>query len=132
MTFADVPSTPAGHIVGAGESAGLAFFESGEIANLSMGFTIDFADGKSGTHVVYTRFDFEDGSHFMIVESGTTTASQDGHTSTFQSSSISFVEGGGRFQGIAGNGAMTGKRFAPLGVAADTTLNYLLVYTLPG
>ena len=131
MAFANVPTTPPGHIMGAGESAGLAFFQDGSVANLSMGFTVDFVDGKNGTHVLYTKFSFEDGSYFTIVEPGSTTASADGQTATFKSFSIAFVEGSGRFAGIEGHGTMTGTRFAPLGVDADTTLDYVLSYTLP-
>jgi hypothetical protein len=131
VDFFPVPSTKPGHIVGAGQSGGLAFFEGGEVANLSMGFTVDFPDGANGTHALYTAFSFEDGSDFVILELGDTIASEDGKTSTFTSTSISFIRGGGRFSGIKGSGVMTGKRFAPLGQNVDTYLDYTLTYTLP-
>jgi hypothetical protein len=131
VEFFPVPSNTAGHLVGAGQSAGLAFFESGEVANLAMAFTIDFPDGKSGTHALYTEFSFEDGSAFGILELGMTKASEDGKSASFVSTSISFTHGRGRFTGISGEGTMTGKRFAPLGSNADTNLNYTLTFTLP-
>jgi hypothetical protein len=131
VDFYPIPSTPQGHLMGAGQSAGLAFFESGEVANLAMAFTVDFPDGRGGTHALYTEFSFEDGSSFVILELGTTTPGADGKTALFDSTSISFVEGSGRFAGIRGGGVMTGKRFAPLGVNADTYLDYTLTYKLP-
>jgi hypothetical protein len=131
VEFYPIPSNPPGHMVGAGQSAGLAFFETGEVANLAMAFTIDFPDGKGGTHALYTEFSFEDGASFVILELGTTTPIADGNTALFNSTSISFVEGSGRFAGIKGSGVMTGKRFAPLGANADTYLDYTLTYELP-
>ena len=53
----DVP----GHIVGAGEIAGLAFFANGEVATLSAKATFDYTNG-SGPHRAYNLYAFEDGS----------------------------------------------------------------------
>ena len=47
----DVPD----HIVGVAELAGLAFFESGDVATLSTKATIDYTNG-SGLHQEYTLY----------------------------------------------------------------------------
>jgi hypothetical protein len=128
-----VPSNPPIHTVGSGQGAGLAFFENGDVAALTTGFNVDFPDGKSGTHALYTQFAFEDGSQFVILEVGTQT-SPDGKTADFLATSITFIEGSGagRFAGITGGGTMTGKRYGSFGPSADTTLNYEFSYSLPG
>ncbi|MBI3990009.1 MAG: hypothetical protein HY347_10385 [candidate division NC10 bacterium] len=38
-----------GHIVGAGEFGGLAFFENGEVATVSAKYTVDYTNG-TGPH----------------------------------------------------------------------------------
>lgn len=126
------PPLKSGHVVGAGQTSGLAFLENGEVASLDMAFTWDSLDGKSGDHVNYSMFNFEDGSHFLILEVGKATESPDGNSSIVTATSISFLEGGGRFAGIEGTGTMLGRRFDAAGLAnGNTYLDYTLTFTLP-
>lgn len=122
---------PDGHVVGAGQTAGLAFFEGGEVAVLEMAFTVDFPNGKNGTHVNYSHFAFQDGSSFTILETGSSADNPDGKTSTVHADSISIFQGRGRFCGIEGTGTMVGTRLAALGANVDTYLDYTLTFTLP-
>ena len=126
-----VPSTPPGHVIGAGLTSGLAFFDNGQVASLDMTFTIDWSDGKSGSHVNYSKFTFEDGSYILVLEPGTTTDSPDGTTSIVSSDSVTILQGGGQYAGIQGRGTMTGKRFGPLGPNANTYLDYVLTFSVP-
>jgi len=128
----DVPSMP-GHIVSTGLSSGLAFFKeavhrliaNGDVALIGMAFNADLTRG-TGTHVLYTTLTFDDGSTFTIIEEGTTTASADKQTAAFEGKvRIVGGSGTGKFENIRGEGTMTGKRFAPLGVNADTYLSLI-------
>jgi hypothetical protein len=123
----EIPAVP-GHMVGAGQSAGIAEFEGGELASIAISFTIDFING-SGKHVLYTAHNFEDGSFFVTLGRGTTRASQDGKTALFDGS-ITFLRGSGRFAGIEGSGAYSGKRLAPFGQQAQTYLDISATYRL--
>ncbi len=120
----DVP----GHLVGAGENAGLAFFENGDVAIHSTKFTIDYTNG-SGLHQCYVVVTFEDGSVFVTKGQGTTTADQEKKVASFKGA-FSFIRGSGRFAGIQGEGAYTGKRFAPVpGVGAELYSDNNATYT---
>ncbi len=121
----DVP----GHVVGAGANGGLAFFNDGAVALVSNQFTIDYTNG-SGTHHAYNMYTFDDGSTFVTDSRGTTTADQASKTVTFKGTSA-FTRGTGRFTGIQGEGAYTGRRFAPLpGVGAELYIENTATYTL--
>jgi len=120
-TSYDVPGRN-GHRVGAGRSGGLAMFEDGSFAPLSISWTVDMIDG-SGEHVFYTLFSFEDGSTFVTRGEGWTEASQDGETATFEGRAR-FLGGTGRFADVRGEGRYTGRRFAPLGAGAEVYLEY--------
>lgn len=122
----DVP----GHVVGAGENGGLAFFESGEVAINSTKFTIDYTNG-SGTHQFYSLYTFEDGSTFVTKGQGTATSDQTRKTAMFKGT-FSFIQGTGRFARIEGEGSYTGKRFAPLpGAGAEIYVDNAATYTVP-
>jgi hypothetical protein len=118
-----------GHVVGAGQSSGIAEFEGSELASLAISFTIDFING-SGTRVLYTARNFEDGSLFGTLGRGTTRASQDGKTASFDGS-ITFLQGSGGFAGIEGGGTYTSKRLALFGKQAQTYLDITATYRLP-
>lgn len=120
----DVP----GHVVGVGETRGLAFFENGEIATLSGKVTIDYTNG-SGPHMAYLFHTFEDGSAFVIKIQGTTTADPGGKTAPFKGE-LSFVQGNGRFAGIKGSGTYTGKRLTPVAAGALVYADFTAAYTV--
>ncbi len=117
-----------GHLVGSGENAGLAFFENGDVAIHSTKFTIDYTNGSS-PHQFYSILTFEDGSMFVTKGQGTTTADQEKKVASFKGA-FSFIRGSGRFAGIQGEGAYTGKRFAPVpGVGAELYSDNNATYT---
>ncbi len=121
----DVPD----HIVGVGESGGVAFFETGEFATFSSTYTVDYTKGN-GRHWAYALYTFEDGASFVTKYEGTTTADPGGKISVFQGT-FSFVRGSGRFAGIQGSGSYTGRRLAPLGVGAEAYYDLTGTYTVP-
>ena len=121
----DVP----GHIVGAGEGGGLAFFENGEFATFSSTYAVDYTNG-SGPHWAYSLYTFEDGSGFVIKGQGATTAEQSGKIAVFKGT-FSINGGSGRFKGIQGSGSYTGRRLAPLAAGAEGYRDFTATYTLP-
>ena len=100
----DVP----GHFVGVSELAGLAFFESGEVATCLTRAMWDYTK-LSGPNEGYTLFTFEDGSTIVEKFQGTQTAVPGGKTSLWKAA-FSFVQGSSRFAGIQGSGSYSGKR----------------------
>jgi hypothetical protein len=126
MKVGDVP----GHVVGVVDTSGLAFFGTGEVANLSQKIILDLTNG-SGPHRAYFVDTFEDGSTITGTAEGITTA-REGGISTFDGK-ITYTGGSGRFDGIKGGGAYTGKRTAPVvpgGPAecySDTDVSYTLL-----
>jgi len=121
----DVPA----HIVGLAHVGGLASFENGEVAPISLKSTFDYTNG-SGQHQGYVLYTFEDEATFVIKYQGTTTAARGGKISTFKGD-ISFIQGSGRFAGIKGSGTYTGKRFTPLSTGAEFYYDFAATYTVP-
>jgi len=126
MKVGDVP----GHVVGVADTSGLAFFGTGEVANLSQKIILDLTNG-SGPHRAYFVDTFEDGSTILGVSEGITTA-RAGGISTFEGK-ITYTGGSGRFEGIKGGGSYTGKRTAPVvqGGPAECYSDTDVTYTLP-
>ncbi len=125
LEVGDVP----GHIIGVAENRGLAFFETGEIATVVNKDLVDYIKG-SGPHQVYSLYTFEDGSTFVLKRQGMTTADPTGKTSRIEGKG-SFIQGTGRFEGVQGEVAYTGKRLTPLAGGADAYLDFTATYTLP-
>lgn len=121
----DVP----GHIVGLADVGGIASFENGEAAPVSLKGTYDYING-SGPTQGYIWYSFEDESTFVVKYQGVTTATPGTKISTFKGE-ITFTQGTGRFTGIKGNGSYTGKRFAPLSTGADFYYDFTATYSLP-
>jgi hypothetical protein len=126
MKVGDVP----GHVVGVVDTSGLAFFDTGEVANLSQKIILDLTNG-TGPHRAYFVDTFEDGSTLTGIAEGTTTA-REGGISTFEGK-ITYTGGSGRFAGIKGGGSYTGKRMAPAasGSPAECYSDTDVSYTLP-
>jgi len=124
----DVP----GHFVGVSELAGLAFFESGEVATCLTRAMWDYTK-LSGPNEGYTLFTFEDGSTIVEKFQGTQTAVPGGKTSLWKAA-FSFVQGSSRFAGIQGSGSYSGKRIGgpPLPVSKGTTIALQPIPSLPG
>jgi hypothetical protein len=122
----DVP----GHMVGVSEIAGLAFFESGEVATCVWRAMWDYTK-LSGPGQGYELVTFEDESTFVYKYQGTQTAVPGGKTSLWQGT-FSFVQGTGRFEGIQGTGSYTGKRIGgPPAAGIQGYNDCTATYTLP-
>jgi hypothetical protein len=121
----DVP----GHVIGVTDLGGVAFFETGGVAVLSLKGLIDYTNG-SGPHQAYSLYAFQDGSGFVIKMQGTTMATQDGKDFQF-TGTFSFIRGSGRFAGIQGSGSYSGRRLATLGIGAEGYMDYTASYTVP-
>ncbi len=122
----EVGDTP-GHVVGAGEGRGLAFFENGDIAVFSGKFTVDYTGGN-GPHQAYFLYTFEDGSTLVLKVLGAATVEQGGKVSSFKGETA-VVHGTGRFTGSKGSGSYTGKRVTPLASGAQAYMDHVLTYT---
>jgi hypothetical protein len=123
----DVP----GHMVGVSELAGLAFFESGEVATSLTRAMWDYVK-LSGPSQGYTLFTFEDGSTIVEKFQGTQTADPGGKTTSLWGGTFSFVQGSGRFAGIQGSGSYTGKRIGgPPAAGIQGYTDCIATYTLP-
>ena len=103
----DVP----GHTLGHTRASGIAFFDNGEVATVSLSFTLDYVNG-AGQHDGYLVYAFEDGSTFVMKIQGSTTPDPGSKTSSFKGK-FSFTQGSGRFSGITGSGGYAGRRLAP-------------------
>jgi len=122
----DVP----GHFVGVSEIGGLAFFESGEVAILSMRAMWDYTK-LSGPSQGYTLYTFEDESTIVQRFQGTQTTNPGGKTSLWEGT-FSFVQGSGRFAGIQGSGSYSGKRIGgPPAAGIQGYTDCTATYTLP-
>ncbi len=119
-----------GHIMGVGEASGLASFETGEVAVVTLNWFADYIKG-AGITQGYTRLMFEDGSTIDFKYAGTTHPQPDGKSSLFKSTSVVITQGSGKYAGIKGEGSYTGRRVAPLGGGAQLFIDTILTYTLP-
>ena len=92
------------HTIGVMEQQGLAFFDRDEVATLVVNFTYEHKQGKRSVrgHVRYT---FTDGS------TRTATFTGNGSAPGEQEGTITFIQGSGRFKGIAGHGTWTAVTF---------------------
>ncbi len=123
----DVP----GHILGLQIVEGLAFFENGEIAKIRSHSFFDFMPGKGSHSISYNIWTFEDGSTVANRTDRLMVPDKSGSLAAKVTSE--FIKGTGRFEGIKGTGAATGKNFlARDGEAARVFSDFTWTYTLPG
>lgn len=120
----------AGHVIGMAQREGAAVL-SGETATYSTVSTFDARRGsKMGTSQGYSKFTFEDGSVILFSWTAEMTREQDGLPAN-QGQGI-IIKGTGRFEGIAGTSAFSGKQLKP--AAEDpklTTVQHATItYTL--
>ena len=121
----DVPD----HNIGVYDQTGLASFDTGQVASLTLKGTFDYTKG-SGTIQGYTVYTFEDGSTFSLKWGGTTRPDPGGKGSWVETTGI-YIQGTGRFAGIQGDGTMMGRRFVPFGGGAQAYTDFTGKYTLP-
>ncbi len=115
-----------GHFLGLRILQGLAFFESGEIAKLTVDVAYDSIPGKGAQVISYYIFTFDDGSTIVTRDqpliSATGSAKITGE----------LIGGTGRFEGIKGTTSGTGRSFLPTEKEPGRlTFEYTLTYTPP-
>ena len=125
LQIGDVPD----HIIGIYDQTGLASFETGEVASMTIKGTLDYIKG-TGAIKGYTTYTFEDGSTRTSRWQGTTRPDPGGKGSWFEGT-WTFIQGTGRFAGIQGDGSFIGRRFAPFGGGVQLYSDITGTYTLP-
>jgi hypothetical protein len=118
-----------GHKLLLGESTGLASFETGEVAVVTIKWIADYAK-ETATAPGYTRLTFEDGSTIDLKVLIKSRPGPKGKGRLFEST-YEINKGSGKYTGIQGNGTSTGRRVAPLGAGAHLYFDDILTYTLP-
>ncbi len=119
-----------GHIMGVGESTGLASYETGEVAVVKLNWFADYTKGAGMTQG-YFRHTFEDGSTIDYKYVTKTRPDPNGKGSLFSHVSLEITQGSGKYAGIKGKGTQTGRRVAPLGAGAQIYIDMIVTYTLP-
>jgi len=114
-----------GHVASLARFSGLVFFPDGTVGTVSFASVSDYTKG-AGTFTLYPVLAFEDGSLLWLKSVGTGTV--DGEKTRFVGS-LTVVGGKGRFEGVNGEGTLTGTRYTPLSVGADLVSDYTLHLT---
>ncbi|AIF50827.1 hypothetical protein [Pelosinus sp. UFO1] len=121
----------AGHVIGMTQREGEAIFSNGETAKYSTVSTFDSRRSKGGTAQGYSKFAFDDGSLIVFSWISEIIRTQDGLPLNQGQGTI--IKGTGRFEGIKGVSAFSGKQLKS--VEDDTKLtsfqNATITYTLP-
>lgn len=125
VTVVEVGDRP-GHTVTLARVRGLAFLDSGEVAEVLATETIDDVQG-SGTYEGYEVLTFEDGSTIVSRFEGVSTVTEDGRYIDFQGTH-EYIRGTGRFAGISGEGTHEGRNHLAAGVGFY--FDFELTYTL--
>jgi hypothetical protein len=95
-------------------------FPDDAIATAYFTATTDYTNG-AGAFTLYPILTLDDGSVLWLKSVGT--AIIDGTKTQFVGT-VTVLGGTGRFDGIAGDGALTGTRYTPLSVGADLVSDY--------
>jgi hypothetical protein len=121
-----------GHAIIIATRRGLAFFENGDVATYTNWATFDSVKGKTAMDA-YTMLTFEDGSTIAYKAKGIWEAVPKGFP--VGKGTGEFTKGTGKYEGIKGNLALSGKVYAPYskekGILADSVLEVTATYTLP-
>jgi hypothetical protein len=125
LQVGDVPD----HIIGIYDQTGLASFETGEVASMTIKGTLDYIKG-SGPIRGYTITTYEDGSTTSSKYQGTTRPDPGGKGARWETT-WTYIQGSGRWAGIQGGGTSTGRRFVPFGGRAQLYSDVIGTYTLP-
>lgn len=121
-------SDRSGHIVGAGEGAGLGLFPDGQVATMKLSYFVNFIDGE-GPFTAYETYRFSNGSSLSVERIGSTTLDNQTGVATL-TGKFMFLDGTGIYKGIHGGGTFVGKRLNPLAAGADQYLDYVGSYEL--
>ena len=118
-----------GHIMGVGESTGLASLETGEVAVVAIKWNVDYTKG-AGITEGYWHLTFEDGSTIDIKGQATARPDPKGKGTLFEGKG-GVYQGSGRYAGIQGNDTFTGRRVVAIGTDAQAYFDHIMTYTLP-
>lgn len=110
----------AGHVASLARFSGLAFFPDGSVATVSFIAQTDYTNG-AGAFTLYPILTFDDGSVLCIKSIGQ--GAVDDVRTQFVGT-LSVVGGKGRFEGVSGEGTLTGTRYTPLSIGADLVSDY--------
>ena len=110
----------AGHVASLSRFSGLAFFPDGSVASVSFIAQTDYTNG-AGAFTLYPILTFDDGSILCIKSVGQGTI-EGARTQFF--GTLSVIGGKGRFEGVTGDGKLTGTRYTPLSIGADLVSDY--------
>jgi len=110
----------AGHVASLARFSGLAFFPDGSVATVSFIAQTDYTNG-AGAFTLYPILTFDDGSVLCIKSIGQ--GAVDDVRTQFVGT-LSVVGGKGRFEGVIGEGTLTGTRYTPLSIGADLVSDY--------
>ena len=116
-----------GHIATLSRFAGLAFFADGTVCPVQFVSQTDYINGAGG-FTLYPILAFDDGSELCLKSDGTGTV--EGARTKFVGT-LSVVGGKGRFDGVSGDGTLTGTRYTPLDVGADLVSEYVVNIRTP-
>ena len=116
----DVP----GHILGAGQHAGLITYSTGEIGTIMVTFYFDYVKGK-GSFSNYLVATFRDGSTQVTTGNGTATP-VDGGKRTAWEGTIECISGTGKWEGMKGTGTFKGERIGDMKTGADSYVDFTL------
>ena len=100
--------------------SGLAIFADGIVAKVQFHSIADYIAG-AGAFTLYPVIRFDDDSVLFLRSSGTGTA--DGARTNFTGTNT-VIGGRKRFEGVHGDGTLTGVRYTPLSEGADLVSEY--------
>jgi hypothetical protein len=119
-----------GHIVAAGEQAGVLSCDEGSVATTSIKWISDSTKGN-GKAQGYEVATYEDGSTTWDKFQTMLILDPDGKTARYEGT-FEYIRGTGRFERIQRSATYTGKRLAPLpGAGVHYYVDYTITYTLP-
>ncbi len=122
-----------GHGVGVSVRVGMAFCETGDVANFTAVSSSNVTAGKVGEAQGYQLWNFVDGSTMLTKFQQSSAPAVDQNFMWDAQSTGEILSGTGRFAGITGSLSATGKFLKPIKgeLGGRGTLDYTFTYTLP-
>lgn len=109
-----------GHVASLSRFSGLAFFPDGVVCPVSFVSAADYTNG-AGPFTLFPVLTFDDGSVLCIKSVGVGTVHD---AKTHFVGTLTVLGGKGRFEGLTGDGTLTGTRHTPLSIGADLVSDY--------
>ena len=112
------------HRIGKASGEGTVLFNDGTNAKVKVYFVYDYIKGN-GNFTEYYDISFSDGSTLTVQAVGQSVGSSDGLTPLF-TGNVSITGGNGKYEGIHGEGTMTGNRNEALNDGATVKLSFTI------